>query len=89
VITQPNKAKKLAKPAPAQAPASPIGVIDTRAIYSLSTFKRILGAGDWALRMMRRDGLKVIQVGNLRFVRGADFSEFLAAAGEQGGGDPA
>jgi hypothetical protein len=78
--------KKAPKPAPAPADAQARGVIDVNKIYTLAAFRRRVGAGDWAMRQMRRDGLRVTQIGNLRFVTGADFAAFVAAAAEREGG---
>ena len=81
-----KRSAKPAKPAPPQADAQPHGVIDTQAIYSLSAFKRAVGVGDWGMRAMRKNGLQVTQIGNLRFITGADFATFLSAVAERGGG---
>ncbi len=51
--------------------------IDVSKIYPLKQFQRLAGAGDWMMRQMRRNGLKVRRVGGKAFVRGQDWFEFL------------
>ena len=78
MIAQPkNSTRKATKPAAKPDAAMPRGVIDTAKIYRLDVFKKTIGAGDWALRAMRKNGLRVTKIGNLRFVRGSDFAKFL------------
>lgn len=48
--------------------------------FPLATFKRMTGLNDWALKTARRKGLKVRTVGNRRYVLGADWHAYLAAA---------
>lgn len=51
--------------------------IEPQTLYSLEEFKQVSGMGAWALRMARKAGLKMLQVGNRKFVRGLDFIDFL------------
>jgi len=53
--------------------------IDPSKIYPLKTFMRLAGMGLAAMRSARRAGLPVSYVGNLAFVRGSDFAEFVKA----------
>jgi len=57
-------------------PAS-TGPIVEGEIYTLDEFKRRSRWRDAAIRTARRHGLKVIKAGNICFIRGTDFSEFL------------
>lgn len=61
-----------------QPPASPsLGVILSEATYPLAEFQKLSGLGEAALREARRRGLVVTAIGRRRFVRGADFYEFV------------
>lgn len=62
------------------------GVIEPAAFYTLAEVSGRSGLGTWALRTLRRNGLKVYRFGGRGFVRGADFiAAILAADGEDGG----
>lgn len=67
----------------------PLGVVLADATYPLQEFQRVSGLGEAALRQARRQGLVVTAIGRRRFVRGADFYEFVgrrnASAKAQGG----
>lgn len=52
------------------------GVIADGETYRLDEFRRRSGMGEWAMRQARRQGLRVLKVGNLAFVRGSDFWAF-------------
>jgi len=54
-----------------------LGVILADATYPLPEFQRLSGLGEAALRKARRQGLTVTTIGRRRFVRGADFHEFV------------
>lgn len=53
------------------------GAIFCDGIYPLPVFKKLTGLADWALRTARRSGLRMVQVGNRRFVRGSDWFDYL------------
>ena len=57
-----------------------LGVVVADAVYPQPVFMALTGLGAKALREARERGLKVCQVGNRRYVRGADWLQFL---GEQ------
>src|SRR5215218_5479248 len=57
------------------------GVIRGDEAYAMKEFMRRTNFGVWAMRGMRRRGLKVIQVAGRSFVRGSDFLAFLDAHG--------
>lgn len=56
-----------------------LGVILSDATYPLPEFQRLSGLGEAALRQARRQGLVVTAIGRRRFVRGADFHDFISA----------
>jgi hypothetical protein len=53
------------------------GVIRADEAYELGEFARRMRLGEFALREVRQKGLRVISVGRRRYVRGADWLEFL------------
>ncbi len=53
------------------------GLIHSLEVYRLDEFQRRAGLGEWAMRQARRAGLKTLRIGARRYVRGADFQEFL------------
>ncbi|HBL45456.1 hypothetical protein [Gimesia sp.] len=53
------------------------GQIEPDRLYSLEEFKRVTGLKDWALRQARRAGLKMLKLGNRKFVKGQAFIVFL------------
>jgi hypothetical protein len=53
------------------------GPIEEHAVYALDDFKARTRWSDTALRTARRRGLRVITDGNVAFVRGADFCEYI------------
>lgn len=55
------------------------GVIHETSAYSIKEFKLRTGLQNRALRKAKADGLNIRKVGNVRFVRGKDFIEFLAS----------
>jgi hypothetical protein len=61
--------------------ASSLGVILSDATYPLAEFQKLSGLGEAALRQARRQGLVVTAIGRRRFVRGADFYEFIGRRG--------
>jgi len=65
----------------------PPGVIRADEVYTINEFCRRSGLGDYAFRQARRDGLRVVEVGKKRFVRGADWLGYLdqIAASETNG----
>jgi hypothetical protein len=54
-----------------------LGVILADATYPLPEFQRLSGLGEAALRKARGQGLTVTSIGRRRFIRGADFHEFI------------
>lgn len=54
------------------------GPIESGSVYPMDQFKRCTRWGDAAIRTARRNGLKVIRVGGIAFVRGDDFLTYLA-----------
>lgn len=56
---------------------NPLGAIAVDQSYPLPLFQRLTGLSTWAMREARKNGLKVKTVGRRRFVRGADWSEYL------------
>lgn len=54
-----------------------LGVIEDGVTYPLPLFMKLVGLSDWGMRLARRNGLIVRQVGRRRYVRGADWSRFL------------
>lgn len=63
----------------------PPAVIRADAAYRLDDFRARTGMGEWAMREARRAGLRVVTVGGKRWIRGADFLDFLAARAEAQG----
>ena len=57
--------------------------IDDAKTYPMATFLRAVGWGRHALREARKRGLRVVRVGGRCYVRGRDFSEFLASIAER------
>lgn len=58
------------------------GVIVPAEIYTSDELKRRLGWGPRSLNRAKKDGLKVRRYGNVRFVRGSDFIDWIAKAAE-------
>jgi hypothetical protein len=59
--------------------------ISDRMTYPMPVFMKYVGWGRHALTMARRRGLRVVRVGGRCFVRGADFSAFLASVRDMEG----
>jgi len=55
------------------------GQIEPQTLYSLDEFKQVSGMGNWALRQARKAGLKMLKVGNRKYVKGQAFIDFLDA----------
>lgn len=55
-----------------------LGTISDDETYPLTVFQKKAGVGKHGMRQLRKQGLKVIRTGGRAFVRGRDFSEFLA-----------
>lgn len=51
--------------------------VDSNCAYPLELFRQITGLDSWALRMARRNGLRVVTVGRRKFVKGSDFIAYL------------
>jgi hypothetical protein len=60
------------------------GIIDPAAVYTLAELQARTKLGTWALRSLRRRGLRVIRFGGRGFVRGADFIAAIESAQEAG-----
>ncbi len=58
------------------------GVISRFESYTVAEFRRRTGLGDYAFRQCRKQGLRVVEVGKRRFIRGVDWHQFLAARAE-------
>jgi hypothetical protein len=59
-------------PPTAETASTSIGTIHADAAYSLTDLREKLGIGEWALRKMRRNGLRVRRYGRRSFVFGKD-----------------
>jgi hypothetical protein len=59
-----------------------LGPISDHETYPVSVFMRLTGLSKWAMRSARSAGLVVRTVGKRRYVRGADWSAFLATIEE-------
>ncbi len=57
--------------------SQPTGQIEPQTLYSLEEFKQVSGMGSWALRQARKAGLKMLKIGNRKFVKGQSFIDFL------------
>ncbi|MCH9715960.1 MAG: hypothetical protein K0U90_05625 [Planctomycetes bacterium] len=53
------------------------GQIEPQTLYTLEEFKQVSGMGNWALRQARNAGMKMLRIGNRKFVKGQTFIEFL------------
>ncbi|HET6324659.1 MAG TPA: hypothetical protein VFG04_08160 [Planctomycetaceae bacterium] len=51
-------------------------LIEPQIVYSLSEFSKRTGLGESALRTARKFGLKVLELGGRRFVRGRDWCAY-------------
>ena len=58
-------------------------VIDAQQAYTVAEFKRRTGMADYAFKRARRDGLRVVEVGRKRYVRGVDWLAHLERAAEE------
>ncbi|WP_417383225.1 hypothetical protein [Gimesia sp.] len=54
-----------------------IGQIDPDILYPLEEFKRVSGMGTCALRTARNAGLRMLQTGHRKYVKGQDFIDYL------------
>tara|TARA_R110002126_G_scaffold271292_2_gene415188 strand:- start:2258 stop:2485 length:228 start_codon:yes stop_codon:yes gene_type:complete len=57
--------------------------IEPQTLYSLEEFKQVSGMGAWALRMARKAGLKMLKIGNRKYVKGQAFIDFLESTNEK------
>lgn len=69
----------IAKPTTKAKTAPSPGVIEANAAYTLPEFCRRARLAKWGMREARRRGLKVVRVGRVSYVLGADFLSFLAS----------
>ena len=51
--------------------------INPQTLYALEEFKQVSGMGNWALRAARNAGLKMLKVGNRKYIKGQAFIDFL------------
>lgn len=58
------------------------GQIEPQTLYSLEEFKQVSGMKNWALRQARKAGLKMLRIGNRKFVKGQAFIDFLESQNE-------
>lgn len=58
------------------------GQIEPQTLYSLEEFKQVSGMGNWALREARKAGLKMLKIGNRKYVKGQSFIDFLESVNE-------
>ncbi|EDL58368.1 hypothetical protein [Gimesia maris] len=58
------------------------GQIEPDTLYSLDQFKQVSGMGNWALREARKAGLKMLKIGNRKYVKGQSFIDFLESVNE-------
>lgn len=63
------------------------GQIEPQTLYSLEEFKQVSGMRNWALREARKAGLKMLKIGNRKFVKGQAFIDFLESQNEQKPGE--
>ncbi len=52
-------------------------LIQPEIVYGLSEFSKRTGLGEAALRTARRCGLRVLEIGGRRFVRGKDWCSYV------------
>jgi hypothetical protein len=64
---------------------APSGTINAGEAYTVQEFGRRLGLKEWALRSLKRKGLRMIKVSGRCFVQGRDFLEFLDREAKQEG----
>lgn len=57
--------------------------IEPQTLYALEEFKQVSGMGSWALRQARKAGLKMLKIGNRKFVKGQAFIDFLETTNEK------
>ena len=57
---------------------SALAPIKADEIYPIETFRSRTGLGVWAIRQMRRAGLRTHRVGGRCFILGTDFRNFLS-----------
>jgi len=60
----------------AASPKAP-GVIRADELYTLEELQQRLQAGEWALRMARRGGLRMLKLGKRKYVKGSEVIRFL------------
>jgi hypothetical protein len=58
------------------------GVISAGDIYGIAEFRRRTGLQQWAIRTLRKRGLRVHKIGNKLFVTGDDFLAYLREQAE-------
>lgn len=73
-----TKPPRAAADAKRKAEVETLGTISDDKTYPLEVFQKTAGLGKHSMSQLRRQGLRVHYCGNRAFVRGRDFSEFLA-----------
>lgn len=53
------------------------GQIEPQTLYALEEFKKVSGMKSWALRKARKSGLKMLKIGNRKYVKGQAFIDFI------------
>ncbi len=61
------------------------GYVSSNVLYTSAEVRNRLGLGDWAWRQLRRQGLRVIKVGNRSFVLGGDVIDLFESFRDRGG----
>lgn len=72
---------------PKQDTSDTLKPIEDTSVYPMAAFMRYVGWGRHALKQARQQGLRVVKVSGRCFVRGRDFSEFLATMKSEGGAE--
>jgi len=61
------------------------GVVNAHEVYTLPELQERLQLGEWAMRQARRSGLRMVKIGRRKYVKGADFLDYLDRQAKQGG----
>lgn len=73
---------KAAKPPIDRGPGlAAVRAIDPRLLYPLRDFRRLAGLGDFSMRKLRRQGLRILEADRKQYVLGQDFLDFLLRQG--------
>lgn len=55
------------------------GEINPATLYRIESLKAAAGVGEWAIRQMRRNGLKIRYIAGKAFVLGSDFIDYITS----------